>query len=201
MTAKVLDSARMDETQSSELADAALTEVHTRAAQHPDLAWSAADDAAEPAKFIGPSRITVLLWAYVVAAALAVAVLVGVWFFIHQPTESAPAAAAQNETVLPSPPNVVVPSAPTVPSAAPVVPPPYTAADDQRFLHRLKELGATLYKPQLVLETAHMTCDQFRAGKTTQQVQAELITALGGVTEDTAAQFASSATMTYPDCG
>jgi len=201
MTTTVLDSACMDETQSSEPADPALTEVRTRAAARPDLAWSAADDAAEPAELIRHRRTTLLLWGYVVAATLAVAVLVGVWF-IHQPTQSAPAAAAQNETVPPSPPGVIVASAPTVPSAAPVVPPPYTAVDDQRFLNRLKELGASLYKPQLIIETAHLTCDQFRAGKTLQQVRAELKIALGGDIDDyTADQFATSAQMTYPDCG
>jgi hypothetical protein len=185
----------MDETQLSEFADAAQTEVRTRAERKTDLAWSQGEPE-EPAEFIEPRRTTVLLWTYVVVAALAVAALVGVWY-THRSTDAPTSAVEAPQTVLPSPEDVIVPSV----APKPVTPPPYTAADDQRFLNRLKELGSTIYKPQLVLETAHMTCDQFRAGKTIPQVQTELITALGGVTKDTADQFASSATMTYPDCG
>ena len=198
MTATVLDFSRMDETELSDLADAALTEVRTRASRSTQLAWSQGEPE-EPEVFVERRRTTVVLWTFVALAALAVGVLAGVWFTTR--TETPSAAPVVESPVQPSPEDVIVPSAAPKP-AVPAIPPPYTAADDQRFLNRLKELGSTLYKPQLILETAHLTCDQFRAGKTSQQVQTELKTALGGDIDDyTAAQFATSATMTYPDCG
>jgi hypothetical protein len=187
----------MDETELSDLADAALTEVRTRAHRQTDLAWSQGEQE-EPAEYIERRRTTVVLWTFVAVAALAVAALAGVWLTNRSMEAPTAAPTVQNPgTVLPSPEDVIVPTV----APKPVTPPPYTAADDQRFLHRLKELGATLYKPQLVLETAHMTCDQFRAGKTTTQVQGELAVALGDVTEDTVEQFASSVQMVYPHCG
>ena len=196
MTATVLDFSRMDETELSDLADAALTEVRTRASRQ--LAWSQGEPE-EPEVFVERRRTTVVLWTFVALAALAVGVLAGVWFTTR--TETPSAAPVVESPVQPSPEDVIVPSAAPKP-AVPAIPPPYTAADDQRFLNRLKELGSTLYKPQLILETAHLTCDQFRAGKTLQQVRPELKIALGGEVDDyTADQFATSATMTYPDCG
>lgn len=202
MTTTVLDFTCMDETELSELADAALTEVRTRAERKTELAWSVEDEAEELADFVERRRTTALLWVFVAVAALTVGVLVGVWLTAE--TTTAPAAAptvAAPQTVLPSPEDVIVPTAAPKP-VVPAVPPPYAAADDQRFLNRLKELGSTLYKPQLIIETAHLTCDQFRAGKTLQQIRPELKIALGGDVDDyTADQFATSAQMTYPDCG
>lgn len=197
MTTTVLDFARMDETELSDLADATLTEVRTRENRPTALAWSQGEPE-EPDEYIECRRTTVVLWTFVAVAALAVAALTGVWLTNRSTDVPTAAPTVQTPgTALPSPEDVIIPTV----APKPVTPPPYTAADDQRFLHRLKELGATLYKPQLVLETAHMTCDQFRAGKTTTQVQGELVVALGGVTEDTVEQFASSVQMVYPHCG
>lgn len=150
MTITDLDFTRMDETELSALA--APTEVHTRAVQAPQLAWSEAD--VEDFDDYQPDHTTRWLGFYVAILAALIAVLAAVWLHESRPaptqTRATPVISTPLDTVIVSP-----------PVAAPETP-------DKQFLDLMAGSGWDMTKadPPTLINAAHTICTRIAAGET-----------------------------------
>jgi hypothetical protein len=205
-----------DETQTG-LGPTDETDTAICSTQLPDeLAWSAEEPDTDPLPAGDRRSWTIptlaLVSALVGAATVAVVALTSV--LLHRPapapTVAAPPPASTTTTVAPSPPPPPITVTSTAPPPPPITktttapPPPQSAPDppmsvyDRAFLERLRPY-ATISDPYTLISWAHRSCELFRTGERTKQVNQQ-IQAESGLDYDTILYLTSEAISSYPHC-
>jgi len=157
-----------------------------------------------------------------ILALAAIAVGAAEWFgYLAWPRaghSDSPSAAVPSPTLATNaaPPLAPMPTSAQAPPATAVVqPPPSTvhpsptpnvgipmevvAAYDRQFLNNMVAKGWIITNPEAMVKNAHKTCALFQKGVAPDEVNRQLVTGTG-MTRFEAAQFSSTATLTYPDC-
>ena len=73
------------------------------------------------------------------------------------------------------------------------------ATYDRQFLNNMVAKGWIITNPEAMVKNAHRTCALFQRGVAPEEVNRQLVIGTG-MTMYEAAQFSSTATLTYPDC-
>lgn len=162
MTSTVLDFERMDEE-----TQVALTEIHKRAEQAPQLAWSQAD--VEDIDDYQADHTTRWLGFYVAILVAMIAGLGAVWLHESKPATARIQVAAP---VITTPLDVVVPAPPTsapAPKATPETP-------DAQFLALMGQSGWNMTEavPSTLINAAHKICQATQEGDTRTDILAAL---------------------------
>jgi Protein of unknown function (DUF732) len=159
-----------------------------------------------------PWRKTWVMAAILALAAIAVGA--AVWFgYLAWPRagqSDSPSAAAPSPTPTTNaaPPPAPVPTSAQAPptSIVQTSPPPnagipmeVVAAYDRQFLNNMVAKGWIITNPQAMVKNAHRTCALFQKRVPREEVNRQLVTGTG-MTMYEAAQFSSTAMLTYPDC-
>jgi hypothetical protein len=101
------------------------------------------------------------------------------------------------------PATVTVPGPPSTLQASPTpnagIPMEVVAAYDRQFLNNMVAKGWIITNPEAMVKNAHRTCALFQRGVAQEEVNRQLVIGTG-MTMYEAAQFSSTAMVTYPDC-